>query len=40
MSIEEAIGHLKFVDDDEPQPLSGLITVNGKLHLTQEQWEA
>jgi hypothetical protein len=34
MSIEEAIGHL-----DEPQPLSGPITVGGKLHLTQEQWE-
>jgi hypothetical protein len=40
MSIEEAIGHLKVVDDDEPQPLSGTITVSGKLHLTREQWEA
>jgi hypothetical protein len=40
MSIEEAIGHLKVVDGDEPQPLSGPITVGGKLHLTQEQWEA
>jgi hypothetical protein len=40
MSIEEAIGRLKVVDDDEPQPLSGPITVDGKLHLTQEQWEA
>jgi hypothetical protein len=40
MSIEEAIGRLKVVDGDEPQPLSGPITVGGKLHLTQEQWEA
>jgi hypothetical protein len=40
MSIEEAIGHLKVIDGDEPQPLSGPITVVGKLHLTQEQWEA
>jgi hypothetical protein len=40
MSIEEAIGHLKVVNGDEPQPLSGPITVGGKLHLTQEQWEA
>jgi hypothetical protein len=40
ISIEEAIGRLKVVDDDEPQPLSGPITVGGKLHLTQEQWEA
>jgi hypothetical protein len=40
MSIEEAICHLKVVDGDEPQPLSGLITVGGKLHLTREQWEA
>jgi hypothetical protein len=40
MSIEEAIGHLKIIDGDEPQPLSGPITVGGKLHLTQEQWEA
>jgi hypothetical protein len=39
MSIEEAIGRLK-VDGDEPQPLSGPITVDGKLHLTREQWEA
>jgi hypothetical protein len=36
MSIEEAIGRLKVVDGDEPQPLSGPITVDGKLHLTQE----
>jgi hypothetical protein len=36
MSIEEAIGHLKVIDDDEPQPLSGPITVSGKLHLTRE----
>jgi hypothetical protein len=34
MSIEEVI------DGDEPQPLSGPITVGGKLHLTREQWEA
>jgi hypothetical protein len=40
MSIEEAIGRLKDVDGDEPLPLSGPITVDGKLHLTQEQWEA
>jgi hypothetical protein len=40
MSIEEAIGHLKVVDGDEPQPLSGPITVGGKLHLTREHWEA
>jgi hypothetical protein len=40
MSIEEAIGRLKVVDGDKPQPLSGPITVGGKLHLTQEQWEA
>jgi hypothetical protein len=40
MSIEEAIGRLKVVDGDEPQPLSGPTTVGGKLHLTQEQWEA
>jgi hypothetical protein len=40
LSIEEAIGHLKVVDGDEPQPLSGPITVGGKLHLTREKWEA
>jgi hypothetical protein len=40
MSIEEAIGHLKVIDGGEPQPLSGLITVGGKLHLTQAQYEA
>jgi hypothetical protein len=40
MSIEEAIGRLKVVDDDEPQPLSGPVTDGGKLHLTREQWEA
>jgi hypothetical protein len=39
-SIEEAIGHLKVIDSDEPQPLSGPITIGGKLHLTREQWEA
>jgi hypothetical protein len=40
MSIEEAIGRLKVIDGDEPQPLSGRITVGEKLHLTREQWEA
>jgi hypothetical protein len=40
MSMEEAIGHLKVVDGDEPQPLSGPITIGRKQHLTQEQWEA
>jgi hypothetical protein len=40
MSIKEVIGRLKVVDGDEPQPLSGPITVGGKLHLTREQWEA
>jgi hypothetical protein len=39
MSIEEVIGHLKVVDGNEPQPLSGPITIGGKLHLTREQWE-
>jgi hypothetical protein len=34
------IGRLKVVDGDEPQPLSGPITVDGKLHFTREQWEA
>jgi hypothetical protein len=38
--IEEAIGRLKVVDGDEPQSLSGSITIGGKLHLTREQWEA
>jgi hypothetical protein len=40
MLIKEAIGCLKVVDGDEPQPLSGPITVGEELHLTQEQWEA
>jgi hypothetical protein len=39
MLIEEVIGCLKVVDGDEPQPLSGPITVDEKLHLTREQWE-
>jgi hypothetical protein len=39
MLIKEAIGRLKVTDGDEPQPLSGPITVGGKLHLTREQWE-
>jgi hypothetical protein len=40
MSIKEAIGRLKVIDGDEPQSLSGPITVDRKLHLTQKQWEA
>ena len=40
MSIEEAIGHLKVVDSDEPPSLSGPITTGGKLLLTREQWLA
>jgi hypothetical protein len=40
MTIEEAVGRLKVVDGDEPQAPSGPITIGGKLHLTQEQWEA
>ena len=40
MTIEEAIGRLKVVNGDEPQALSGPITIGGKLHLTREQWEA
>jgi hypothetical protein len=36
MSIEEAIGRLKVVDGDEPQPLSGPVTIGRKLHLTQK----
>jgi hypothetical protein len=40
MTIEEAIGHLKVVDGDEPQAPSGPITIGRKLHLTREQWEA
>jgi len=38
--IEEAIGCRKVIDSDEPQPPSGGISFGGKLHLTQEQWEA
>jgi hypothetical protein len=40
MTNEEAIGRLKVVDGNEPQALSGPITISGKLHLTREQWEA
>ena len=40
MSIEEAIGRLKVVDSDEPQPYSGPVTTGEKLLLTREQWEA
>jgi hypothetical protein len=38
--IQAAIGRLKVVDGDEPQPRSGPVTVGGKLHVTREQWEA
>jgi hypothetical protein len=40
MSMEEVIGRLKVVDGDEPQPLSGPITIGEKLYLTREQWKA
>ncbi|KAM0826515.1 hypothetical protein ACQ4PT_068834 [Festuca glaucescens] len=40
MSIEEAIGRLKVIDTDEPQPLSGPITTGEKLLLTREEWDA
>jgi hypothetical protein len=40
MLIEEAIGHLKVINGDEPQPLSRPITIDRKLHFTREQWEA
>jgi hypothetical protein len=40
MSNEEAIGRLKVIDIDEPQPLSGPITTGGKLLLTWERWDA
>jgi hypothetical protein len=40
MSIKEAIACLNVIDGNEPQPLSGHITVSGKLYLTREQWEA
>jgi hypothetical protein len=40
MTIEEAIDRLKVVDGDEPQALSGPITIGRMLHLTREQWEA
>ena len=40
MSIEETIGRLKVIDNDEPQSLSGPITTGGKLLLTREQWLA
>jgi hypothetical protein len=36
MSIEEAIGRLKVIDDDEPLTLSGPTTIGGKLHLIRE----
>jgi hypothetical protein len=37
MSIEEAIGRLKVVDGDEPQPLSG--PQRGQAHVTQVEEE-
>jgi hypothetical protein len=40
MTIEGAIGHLKVINGNEPHALYGTITINGKLHLTREQWEA
>jgi hypothetical protein len=40
MTIEEAIARLKVVDGDEPQALFRPITIERKLHLTREQWEA
>ena len=40
MSIEEAIGRLKVVDTDEPQPPLGPFNIGGKLLLTREQWDA
>ncbi|XP_073359638.1 uncharacterized protein [Aegilops tauschii subsp. strangulata] len=40
MTIEEAIGRLKVVDTDEPQPSSGPITTGGKLLLAREPWDA
>nr|CCI55340.1 PH01B019A14.9 [Phyllostachys edulis] len=40
MTIEEALGRLKVVDSDEPQRLSGPVTIGGKLLLTREQWAA
>jgi hypothetical protein len=36
MSIEEAIGCLKVIDGNGPQPLSRPITMGRKLHLTRE----
>jgi hypothetical protein len=36
MMIEETIGRPKVVDSDEPQVLSGPITIGVKLHITQE----
>jgi hypothetical protein len=39
MTIEEAIGCLKVVDADEPQPPSGPVTIGGRLHFAGKQWE-
>jgi hypothetical protein len=38
MTIEEALGRLKVIDSNEPQRLSGPVTISGKLLLSQEQW--
>jgi hypothetical protein len=38
MSIEEAIGHLKVVDDDEPQPLLGPITADNQKPARDDVW--
>ena len=35
MTIEEAIGRLKVIDTDEPQPSSGSLTTGSKLLLTR-----
>jgi hypothetical protein len=39
LTIEEAIGRLKVVDADEPQPPSGPVTIGGRLHFAGKQWE-
>jgi hypothetical protein len=39
MTIEEAIGRLKVIGADEPQPPSGPITICGRLHFAGKQWE-
>jgi hypothetical protein len=39
MTIEEAIGHLKVVDANEPQPPLGPVTIGGRIHFAGKQWE-